>query len=76
MDTHRFSSSYETCPERTCLARPELVEGAEWVPPALPQFSGSKIAEREEKIKIKPQKSPAIVYRPPSRLFKAVARSV
>jgi hypothetical protein len=28
------------------------------IPPALAQFSGSKIAEREEKINIKPQKSP------------------
>jgi hypothetical protein len=41
MDIHRFSSSHETCPERTC---PEPVEGAEWVPLALPQFSGYKIA--------------------------------
>jgi uncharacterized membrane protein HdeD (DUF308 family) len=27
------------------------VEGIEWVPPALPQFSGYRISEREEKIK-------------------------
>lgn len=53
MYIHRFSSSHETRPERTC---PEPVEGAEWVPLALPQFSGYRMAERGKKSIQKPQK--------------------